>query len=262
MDTSLPPAAQSRPGERGLAPVLLAVIVLVIFIFLIIFVTVLTNQRMANGVGPDAQATGGVEGDQGYAAAEDGSDIGPLVAVKGCIIFSRHPRVTPRFISKMIDISGGLRTDPNFLMATIKIESDFDPLAANPYSSARGLNQMLDASARMVGLPSANAFRNLSAVQQLDYVKLYYIRSGGLGKLNTPEDCYLITFYPAAAGKSPAMVLFTKRNPCTKDSKDAYCSNRPYDRNNDGVITKGEAGFKARATYDGEIRKCPGGGNG
>jgi hypothetical protein len=156
----------------------------------------------------------------------------------------------------MIEISGELRTDPNFMMATIKIESDFDPNAANPWSSARGLNQMLDSSARMVGLPSANAFRALSAVQQLHYVKLYYIRSGGLGKLNSPEDTYLITFYPKAAGKPGDWVLFTKRGECVPGSKDAYCANKPYDRNRDGAITKAEAGFKARKTYDGEIRRC------
>ena len=45
----------------------------------------------------------------------------------------------------------------------------------------------------------------MSASQQLEYVEKYY--SPYAGKLNSPADLYLATFYPYAIGKSPDFVV-------------------------------------------------------
>lgn len=45
----------------------------------------------------------------------------------------------------------------------------------------------------------------MSASQQLEYVEKYY--SPYAGKLNSPADLYLATFYPYAIGKSSDFVV-------------------------------------------------------
>ena len=103
--TQLPDSATPRHGERGEA-LTLAVIFLLVFLGFILLVAFMTqNQRAA----ADAEGGGhsGSDSDE-YAASDDSSDLGPLVLAHGCIIFARHPRVTPGFITKVVQIAAPL----------------------------------------------------------------------------------------------------------------------------------------------------------
>lgn len=51
----------------------------------------------------------------------------------------------------------------------------------------------------------------MSATQQLEYVEKYY--TPFRGKLNSPADLYLATFYPYAIGKSPDFVVGSQVGP-------------------------------------------------
>jgi hypothetical protein len=205
--------------------------------------------------GDDAAAESGTAAEPG-----DPGDMETVEPVAGCIIFARHPRVTPRFVSKVVQIAASLRTDPNFLMATMKIESDFDHTIRNQMGgSATGLIQIVDKTAHSLGLPNAAVLATMSAEQQLEYVRRYYVMSGGgNGRMREVEDAYMVVFYPKAAGRSPEYVIATKRMACTAATRrfDAYCGNEPYDLNRDGVIQKKEAGNKVRRVYNQEMSRC------
>jgi hypothetical protein len=248
-----------RRGERGALPLMLALFAGGIVIFVLAVLLLIQAQRAGSGgAGGDETATEG--GGAGEVTPGDGGDPGPLQLAAGCIIFSRHPRVTPRFVEKVVQIARQLSTDPNFMMATMKIESDFDHTVRNRMGgSATGLIQIVDSTARSLGLPNAAVLASMSAEQQLDYVRRYYVMSGGGGgRMRDPEDAYMVVFYPKAAGQSSSYVIARRRVACTPEARrhDAYCGNEPYDLDHDGVILKSEAGRKARRVYDAEVRKC------
>jgi hypothetical protein len=250
---------ERRRGERGGLPVFIALaLVVLLFIILVVFLWAAggggSGSQPDDGTGSTGEGTGVVEGE------DDGGTVAP---VPGCIIFRNHPRVTPRFLEKVVQTAASLRTDPNFLMATMKIESDFDHTIRNQMGgSATGLIQIVDKSARALGLPNAAVLASMSAVQQMEYVRRYYVMSGGAnGRMREVEDAYMVVFYPKAAGQPAGYVIARQTVACTAATRrtDAYCGNQPYDLNRDGVITKSEAGAKVRRVYNAEMRKCGGG---
>lgn len=254
-------------SQRGALPLLLAVAaVLVLILLLILVLFVAQRASHDDGTGDGTSDTEGSSttspSDKANPGPDDDTDSGPVQIVNGCIIFSRHPRVNSAFIEKTVQIARQLRTDPNFLMATFKVESDFDHTIRNQVGgTATGLNQITDKSARGIGLPNAAALASMSAVQQLEYVRRYFVMAGGGGgRMRTPEDCYIANFYPRALGQADGYVIASRRVACTKDSRrwDAYCGNEPYDYDRNGTITKSEAARKVRKIYDTEIRKCKG----
>lgn len=247
-----------RRGERGALP-LVFVLFAAGFLLLVLVVVLLATAQQGPGGAAGTETETASDG-SGAVTPDDETDPGPVQIAAGCIIFARHPRVTPRFVEKVVQIARQLSTDPNFMMATMKIESDFDHTVRNRGGgSATGLIQIIDSTARALGLPNAAVLASMSAEQQLDYVRRYYVMSGGGGgRMRDPEDAYMVVFYPKAAGKSPDYVIATRRVACTAETRryDAYCGNAPYDLNSDGVITKSEAGRKARRVYDAEVSKC------
>lgn len=81
--------------------------------------------------------------------------------------------------------------DPNYLARLAQIESGMDPQAANPKSSARGLFQFINSTARQYGLadpldPSQSA--DAAARLTLDNKK---VLQQGLGREPTPGELYL-----------------------------------------------------------------------
>ena len=250
---------KDRRGERGGAAVIvIAVAAVCLFMLLVIFAWVVTSlggHSGSAGSDDDPAAESGTAADPG-----DPGDEGTVAPVEGCIIFANHPRVTPRFVAKVVQIAAQLRTDPNFLMATMKIESDFNPAIRNQMGgSATGLIQIVDSTAHRLGLPNAAVLASMSAEQQLEYVRRYYVMSGGAnGRMREVEDAYMVVFYPKAAGRSPDYVIATKRMACTPATRrfDAYCGNEPYDLNRDGVILKKEAGYKVRRVYNQAMSRC------
>lgn len=111
------------------------------------------------------------------------------------------------FINKVKDISSKLNIDPNWLMAIMYWESNktFSPSITNPIGAV-GLIQFIPSTAKSLGTTSS-ALKNMTAVQQLDYVYKYYLPYKG--KLKNYIDTYFVTFFPLAVGKPDDYVLQT-----------------------------------------------------
>lgn len=156
---------------------------------------------------------------------------GNLAAVKG------GDKVSDAFKSKVIEIAGRLKTNPNFLMAVMSFETGhtFSPsIKSRSGSGATGLIQFMPRTAEGLGTTIAKLER-MSAVEQLDYVEAHF--KPFTGRLTNVEDCYMAVLWPKAVGKPNHYVLFWKG---TK----SYSQNAGLDRDGDGKVTKTEAASK------------------
>lgn len=168
------------------------------------------------------------------AVASDGSPLPPvdwskLVPTDG--VYSGSIR--EQFISEVVAVSSRLAINPNWLFFTMYRESSFDPSAKNPGSSATGLIQFMDTTARNLGTTTA-AIRGMSPIEQLKYVEQYY--KPYKGKMKSFFDLYLATFYPAALGKSHSYKMGSN----AAAQRRIALANKPYDLNKDKTITVGE----------------------
>ncbi len=153
-------------------------------------------------------------------------------------------KVSAEFRQRVIAICTELEMNPDHLMSAMAFESgeSFSASVKNAAGSgAVGLIQFMPATAVGLGTTTA-ALAKLSAVEQLDYVRLYFV--GYKGKLNTVDDLYMAILWPAGIGKSDDYVLFDR-----DDEKHAtrYTQNKGLDRDKDGKVTKAEAAHAVRA---------------
>jgi transglycosylase-like protein with SLT domain len=148
-------------------------------------------------------------------------------------------KVSTAFKAKVIQISGNILVDPDFLMAAMAFESGqtFSPSVKNAQSGATGLIQFMPSTATTLGTSTA-ALAGMTAVDQLNYVEKYF--NPYKGKLNTIEDVYMAILWPNAIGKPNSFLLFS--SPST-----AYNQNSGLDANHDGKVTKEEAAAKVKA---------------
>lgn len=140
--------------------------------------------------------------------------------------------LSDRFYSKVINISKRLKCDPNALMAVMKSESGLNSKAKNPNSSATGLIQFMDSTAKGLGTTTAE-LKRMSPEKQLDYVEKYLVKMknmAGISETKTMNGAtlYSLVFLPAYAGRD---VL------CRKGST-YYEANKGLDLNKDGDIDK------------------------
>ncbi|YCO02867.1 transglycosylase SLT domain-containing protein [Vibrio sp. VNB-15] len=148
-------------------------------------------------------------------------------------------RVSPEFKSKISDISQELNIDPNHLMTCMAFETaeTFSPSIKNGSGSgATGLIQFMPSTAEALGT-STKKLAKMSAIEQLDYVKAYFLPYKN--RMVCLEDVYMAILYPAAIGKPHSHVLF-------KLGSIAYRQNAGMDRNNAGKITLGDVSYKVR----------------
>ena len=106
--------------------------------------------------------------------------------------------------------------DPNWLIDMVNFESGFNPKAKNPFSSARGLIQFMDATARDMGYESSldlvTKYPTLEDQLQgpvIDYLRRY-------APFETESDLYMAVFYPAARnypGGTSFADIFKDRDP-------------------------------------------------
>lgn len=139
----------------------------------------------------------------------------------------------PDFNRKVDKIASSLGVESKDLMAIFKQESGVNPAAVNPMSGATGLIQFMPSTAQRLGT-STEELRQMSAVDQLDYVYKYFkmvgVRSGmDLG------DLYMAVFMPAHIGKSGDTIL--GQAGAAGFSGKVYAQNKGLDRNRDGMIT-------------------------
>ena len=132
------------------------------------------------------------------------------------------------FVKKVREVSTRLGIDPNWLMAIMYWESarSFSPSIQNSIG-ATGLIQFIPSTARGLGT-TTTALKNMSAVDQLDYVEKYF--NVYKGKLNSYVDTYFAVFFPLAIGKPDDWVIqgggilasqIAKQNPAFDVNKDS-----------------------------------------
>lgn len=138
-----------------------------------------------------------------------------------------------RFIAESFAVSKRLNINPNWLFFTMYRESSFRPYVKNPNSTASGLIQFMESTAKRLGTTTAE-IRKMTPTQQLKYVELYY--KPYRGKMKNFLDLYLATFYPAAIGKPASYKLGASPAVQSRIAR----VNAAYDLNKDKVLTVGE----------------------
>ena len=152
------------------------------------------------------------------------------------------------FRNKVIKVGGELGIDPNYIMACIALETGtrFDPSIKNPYSSATGLIQLMRVSAKEIGT-TVEALAKMNHVEQMDYVKMYFIRKAEMFGVPTNrwslEDVYLSIFAPSA-------IAIDGNAPVYSSPSENYNRNKFHDLNGDGKIMKSEIANNIRVFYD------------
>lgn len=137
------------------------------------------------------------------------------------------------FVDRVHQIAQRIGARPEWLFAVMQNESGMDPRAVNPNGGATGLIQFMPATARGLGTTTAQ-LREMSAMQQLDYVERYYAPYAG--RIRSGADMYLATFYPAAMGRGDDWVLGSQNGTAGVVAR----ANPIFDLNRDQQITAGE----------------------
>lgn len=123
------------------------------------------------------------------------------------------------------------------LLRIMQIESGLRPDILHGTTKAAGFIQIMPSNLKGVGwLGTPEGFANLSAVDQMPYVRRYFAR---FKDLPTLADAYASVFWPVAVGAPDTMIIASKGG-------SVYALNAVLDVNGDGVIQKGELDPAAR----------------
>ncbi|WP_139977859.1 peptidoglycan-binding domain-containing protein [Nocardioides litoris] len=171
-----------------------------------------------------------VQAGQGY-TSPTGYDYQQITGVRG------NANVTPEFLRQVEGMSQRLGARPEHIMAAMSFETGgtFASDVRNPRSSATGLIQFMDSTARGLGTTTGDLAR-MSPTEQLRYVERYF--EPHRGRLGDLESVY--TSILAGRPHSGDDALFTQ-------GERAYRPNRELDVDHDGVITAAEATAHVRA---------------
>jgi hypothetical protein len=151
-----------------------------------------------------------------------------LLAVRGI------ENTSELFRKNLFPMAQRLGANPNWLAAVMSFESagSFDPAKKNPASSATGLIQFMEYTAKNLGTTTAE-LAAMSDAEQLKWVEKYL--RPVKGRLRTVSDHYMAVFAPIGIGKPLGFKLYKgEGNP-------AYERNKGLDWNKDFAITVAEA---------------------
>ena len=155
------------------------------------------------------------------------------------------------FCQRVEEVASKLGCSAQDLLAVMSFESGISPSIVNKSSGATGLIQFMPNVAKGLGT-STSALKNMSAVQQMDYVEKYLLSRKQAHIPNKKElnagDVYTLVFLPAKSGEE---VL------CERNGK-YYGSNKGLDRDKDGKITKTDLYNAAWGAYKNVISKLKG----
>lgn len=158
----------------------------------------------------------------------------PAPTTTGVLVWGA--RVDQPFRVRVRKMGSNLNINPDWLMAVMAFETgeSFDPTESNPGSSATGLIQFLESTARGLGT-TTTALRRMTAVQQLDYVEKYFAQYAS--RITNLGDCYMAVLWPVAMGRPDSYVMWAKVGTYSRE----YAANAGLDVNRDDQITRGEA---------------------
>lgn len=152
------------------------------------------------------------------------------IKTKYIALVTLHSRNSTAFFQGLNAVATRLGFPVEWLADCIYSESEFNPKAKNPNSTASGLIQFMEATAKSLGTTTL-AIRSMSNIQQLPFIERYL--KGQIQSVGKPKDAldvYLLIFYPAWVGKPDTALA----------SDAAYRSNSYIDLNKDAKLTKGE----------------------
>lgn len=135
------------------------------------------------------------------------------------------------FENKVRKIAHELEVPPEWIMAVIYSESRFDASAMNlKGSGAVGLIQFMPATAHELKT-STSDLSKYSAIEQLDYVKLYLEKIKlKYGNFESLTELYLAILFPKALEGDNCFMLYGKPSI-------SYKQNSGLDENKDGIVT-------------------------
>lgn len=149
----------------------------------------------------------------------------------------------PEFLKKVKEIAQRLNCNYRDLLGVMNSESGIKADKKNPNSSATGLIQFMEKTAKSLGTTTA-ALRNMSPIEQLDYVEKCISKSKQMAgfapdaKLSGGQ-LYALIFLPARA----------QREVLTSSGEAYYSANRGLDANKDGKITISELDARVKSKY-------------
>lgn len=175
--------------------------------------------------------------------SQGASDSQEVDAPEGTKLKRDKKQYGPEFLNKVKQIAKRINCNYRDLLAVMNSESGIRADARNSASSATGLIQFVESTAKSLGTTTA-ALKQMTPIQQLDYVEKFYMKNkaaagfGANDKLSA-GDLYALTFLPARA----------KRDVLTSSGENYYNANRGLDINKDGKITKNELAQRVRNNY-------------
>ncbi len=161
----------------------------------------------------------------------------------------------PAFASALAAMAEGLGLDPSYLAVVMSLESGLDPHIQNSIS-ATGLIQFTIPTAKGLGT-TVDMLRQMTAVQQLEYVRRFFAPHQHSIRPNQPGDYYMTVFMPGYLGMPRDFVLGEKDSteilPKVGASKGKIFEQNTFkgqigtglDVNGDGKITVGDVMAKA-----------------
>lgn len=160
----------------------------------------------------------------GY-SSPSGYDYNQITGVRG------NPNVTPEFLREVEGVAQRVGAQPEHLMAAMSFETggSFASDVQNPRSSATGLIQFMDSTAKGLGTTTGQ-LAQMTPTEQLQYVEKYF--EPYRGRLTDLESVY--TTILAGSPHDANDVLFSQ-------GERAFGPNRELDINGDGRITAAEA---------------------
>jgi hypothetical protein len=142
----------------------------------------------------------------------------------------------PGFIEEVEAMSARLGMDPNVLLSVFAFESGIDHTRKNPTSTATGLIQLMDYTAKEYGV-TTQQLKEMTPLEQLKIVERYYTRWAKISKV---EGVYSIPENVYAAVAAPASLRYPLDRPVYRKGGQNYAANPAWDVDKDGNITKGE----------------------
>lgn len=143
------------------------------------------------------------------------------------------------FLDSILWVEDVLKLSADALIPCMMFESKLDPKARNPVSTASGLIQFMESTAKRLGT-TIQAIRSMDALSQMNYVYKYFRGFGSdLSKWDY-ADCYMAILWPAGVGKPMDYRLWAR-------GSTQYGVNSGLDKNKDGQVTKAECAQKIQA---------------
>lgn len=153
------------------------------------------------------------------------------------------------FLAAINTVAGDLGIDNRDLFTVIGFETagSFSPSIKNPFSTARGLIQFLESTAKGLGT-STSELANMTREQQMEYVGKYL--KPFKGRMKNIGDVYMAVHWPAAVGKAGDYVMY-------REGSDEYKANKNLDKDGNGIVTRADVLTRLRDYAGGASGSAP-----